>query len=557
MTYREVQLKIGELVTKTDATVADYVALLGASAALESPVPSFVRRLKVAFLGSFTLQSLPEVTAARGVFHNLLLATYLAPYNQFSQEILEPASELYALQPQLIYLLVDYCDLLSPEHLDELVVTLKERTTAHIAVANFTAGPKVEAAEVASANGSLAKRWQNDSRVHVFDFDAFVSAVGREKSWYTKYAKLGDLRLSPQAFPELAERLLSLAVGAAGATKKCLVLDLDNTLWQGIVGEDGVDGIKPDIRLQTFIKQLYDRGIVLAINSKNNLDDALEVFAKRTDMVLKLEHFAAWRINWTQKASNMAELAEELNLGLDSFAYVDDEPMNLGLVRMSFPEVASLLPSQLYDYAGFRAFTLTDEDKRRGAMYAEERQRREVKVSARNPEEYLRQLKLRVNIFPADETQVARLSQLTQKTNQFNLTTRRYSEERLREIMATGWKVWGISAQDVFGDYGTIGVAILCDDGEVSVLDSFLLSCRVLGRGIEQVFLGHILSQARGQGFKELNAEFIPTPKNKPAAGFLKQSGFGLIGDNGGAESYRYDLGRDFPLPDYITVNTQ
>ena len=362
------------------------------------------------------------------------------------------------------------------------------------------------------------------------------------------------MRLAPQAFPALSEGFLAYAVGAAGNNKKCLVVDLDNTLWEGVVGEDGVAGIKPNKKLQEHILDLYKRGVILAINSKNNLEDALEPIEKHPDMILRKNHFAGWRINWNTKDRNIAEIADELSLGADSFVFIDDDSLNLSLVRANLPEVAAMHPDNLYDYAGFHSFNLTDEDARRGEMYAEERRRKEHFQNFKSPEEFLRDLKMEVMIEAANEENISRISQLTQKTNQFNLTTRRYSEDEVRDLLSKNWKIWTIKARDVFGDYGVVGMAMF--HSAEARLDNFLLSCRVLGRGIETALMAHAMNEARKSGVFKLSAEFIPTKKNKPAEKFLPESGFDLVKKEEVAEFYNYDLGKEYRVPGYINIKS-
>jgi FkbH-like protein len=278
--------------------------------------------------------------------------------------------------------------------------------------------------------------------VKVFDFATFLNQIGKEKYWYTKYKDLGDLRLAPDAFVPLSEKLLRYVVDFLGATKKCLVTDLDNTLWKGIVGEDGAREVVPNKDIQNYLLELSKLGTILAINSKNNPEDAFETIDNHPDMVLRKNNFAAWRINWQDKAQNIRELAIELNLGLDSFVFIDDSSFEMNLVRDYLPEVAVMPPELIKDYSGFQKSSVTKEDERRGEMYQEEKKREEFKTSFGNIDDYLKNLEIKIKVAEANSKNIPRVSQLTQKTNQFNVTTRRYSEDDIRNFIKNGSKIW-------------------------------------------------------------------------------------------------------------------
>ncbi|MFA6536533.1 MAG: HAD-IIIC family phosphatase [Candidatus Paceibacterota bacterium] len=533
MSFRDLQMKIGELISSRTATVADYLKI-SKEIVPAGEFPFYFRQIKAAFLSSYTIQGLPEVFQVRGVFHNLKISTYTAPYAQISQEILNQASELYKFNPDIVYILAEQKDFLGDGHLAQLVETLKEKTEAEVILV--------------LAGGENRGR----ERLHIFDFESFLDKIGRAGNWYTKFKDLGDLRLAPQAFPVLAESLLAYAVASAGNNKKCLVVDLDNTLWTGVAGEDGPRKVVPNQKLQEHLLGLYKRGVVLAINSKNNPEDAFEVIDNHPEMILRRDHFAAWRINWNNKDSNLIELSEEMSLGTASFAFIDDDPLNLGLVRSNLPEVAVMHPDSVFDYVGFHSFNLTREDVRRGEMYVEERRRKELKQAVPDQEDFLRKLNMEVSISPVSDSNLGRASQLTQKTNQFNLTTRRYSESEIRKFLETGWKIWSLQVKDVFGDYGIVGLAMF--DSAKGHLDNFMLSCRVLGRGVETALLAQVLTEAQKSDLKVVSAEFIRTKKNLPAETFLAQSGFELVGKDATRESYEYDLSKKCIVPNYVRV---
>lgn len=529
---------IKDIYTNSDASLADYLCLARSMPEFSGGLPWYMRVIRAAFLSSFTIKGLPEVCRVRGVFHNIWLETYEAPYNQFTQEVINSKNALYQFGPRLIYITVDSRDFLDKAHRENLVASILENSTAKIVLCDF--------------DGSM-ESYQNP-RVFVFDFAGFLKKIGKTKYWNTKYATLGDFRLAPDAFPFLAERFMGYAVATAGNTKKCLVLDLDNTLWEGIVGEDGFKNIKPHKELQKCLLELYKKGILLAINSKNNFEDAMEVIESHPKMILRKNHFAAYRINWQDKAPNMSELSSELNLGLESFVFVDDDPLERDIMKNSFPEIAVLPPDMLLDYAGFNSFVLTQEDLKRGDMYAEENKRKEFHKSFRTTEDFLRELKLEMAVKESSKEIIPRISQLTQKTNQFNLTARRYDENDINSFLATGGKIWGIEVRDSFGDYGLTGVCMIQPLDKKWKIDNFLLSCRVLGRGIEKAFMGYMVREAKIAGVEKIIAEFIRTSKNKPCESFLSNVGFSQVGNFENSIYYQLNIPNEYSTPDFIKV---
>lgn len=330
--------------------------------------------------------------------------------------------------------------------------------------------------------------------------------------------------------------------------KKCLVLDLDNTLWGGILGEDGVEGIllsgsypgKAFHLWQEGLKELQKSGIMLAICSKNNISDVEEVWAQRDDMLLQKSDFVAMRINWQDKATNIRELAEELNIGLDSMVFVDDNPTERELIKQLLPEViVSNFPEQPYGLIGlykelvenyFGTYHITQEDRVKTSQYIANAQRKQQQVSFSNMEEYLQSLEMKLRIEKVSPATLQRVAQLTQKTNQFNLTTRRYTETDIQQMIDKCADVWTLTVSDKFGDYGLTGVIIIVDNK----IDTFLMSCRVLGKGIENAFAKSVLRNYTG----EIRAEFIPTLKNSQVADFYDKLGFKKKEENEGEKNY-------------------
>lgn len=320
--------------------------------------------------------------------------------------------------------------------------------------------------------------------------------------------------------------------------KKCIVLDLDNTLWGGVVGEEGLDGIKLGLTppgsdflaFQQALLDLYNQGIILVINSRNNFNDAIAVLRTHPNMILKEHHFAAMRINWGDKAENLRELAKELNIGFDSMVFLDDDPVNRLLVRTvlpevevpDFPEESKRLVKFLQSLPYFKIGVITDEDKMRGSFYVTERLRKEHEKKFSSREEFLRSLDTEVHCFIDDSSSIARLSQMTGKTNQFNTSMHQMTEEEIKRFIADeGYRVFYASAHDRFGDHGIIAFALVRKGVPRWSIESLLLSCRVIGRGIEEAFLEAIRRHAAESGASRIGIEFKPTKKNQPAKEFV------------------------------------
>jgi FkbH-like protein len=324
----------------------------------------------------------------------------------------------------------------------------------------------------------------------------------------------------------LARKVHALRVPA----HKVLVLDCDETLWQGVVGEDGVDGISipTDLaQLQAFAVEVQKKGVLVCLVSKNSEQDVLDVFAKRADMILKSEHIVGHRINWEIKPRNIRALAQTLNLGLDSFVFIDDNPVECELMRRELPQVVTLqLPPQneiasfLSHLWTFDKLAVTDEDTRRTTMYRENAARQQSEESATDIAAFIASLGVVVDIDPPAEAEWPRLAQLTQRTSQFNFTTGRRSEAELRALQSDGKSILRIRVRDRFGDYGIVGLAIAAAADDSLVVDTFLLSCRVLGRGVEHTILRRLGEMAKTQGLGFVDLICIATSKNEPARAF-------------------------------------
>ena len=400
--------------------------------------------------------------------------------------------------------------------------------------------------EVEGLRVTWHQRLAGTAGVEVLHFAAVVERVGTASAASPGFDVIARAPYSPRVYQELGIELARLVRRRSGlfAPAKVIALDCDGTLWGGVVAEDGPDGIElgPDGRgrgyqlFQKALLRLKERGVLLALVSRNEEVDVWEVFDHHPGMVLARRDIAAWRIDWADKSESLRELAEELNLGLDSIVFVDDDPAIRLEVIARAPQVKVVpLSGEPEQYAGtlgrlwlFDRGLATAEDLDRTRMIQQEGKRRRSRETVPCIEDYLRQLELRVDFRRAGEADLPRVAQLTQKTNQFNLSLRRRS---LEEIQALGPEVetYVVSARDRFGDYGTIGVGILAPAGEredAVELDTLLVSCRALGRGIEQAFLERLCKVARARGARRLKAPFVKGPRNQPVLRFLRQGGF-------------------------------
>lgn len=543
----------------------------------------FQKKIKVAFLSSFTINGIEEALRVKCAESDIACATYTCAYGQYNQDIFNQSSKLYEFSPDITFIIIDtrtvmstlfYTPYATPvnerrSYIDKrvadfvnLVRIFKNRTDSKLILTNCsipTYSPygicegKSEYGlreMVYDFNAKLSDAFRSDPQVFLFDFNSFVSIYGEVNVLDYRQFLVGDIKVSLSHIPHLAEELMGYVKANLGVNRKCIVLDLDNTLWGGIIGEDGFDRIdlslKPPgmafVEFQRVLLALHQRGVILAINSRNNEDEALKVIREHPYMVLREENFATLKINWSDKISNIKEIAEELNIGLESIVYFDDDPINRELMSKAVPQIMtvslpddpSLYASTLMRINDFNTLAVTSEDMKRGQMYKQEQKRIELKNSASNVEDFLKQLEIKVTMKKANNFTIPRIAQLTLKTNQFNLTTRRYQEEDVQTFASDQTKLIGCAqTKDKFGDNGITGVYIVNKNlaEKEWFIDTFLLSCRVMGRGIEDVMLGYILNKAKEEGIIKVKAEFIPTKKNKPCEQLLPDFGFQKEGE--------------------------
>lgn len=547
---------------------------------------------RLAILRSFTVEPVVPLLRAAAFLSGIDLTVHLGDFNAYAQEIMDDASPLYRFNPDAVILAVRSADIasdlwleyadLTPESAQAAVQRVsdsmrawvrlfRERSTANLIIHNLEQPemPSMGVLDAQNGLGQLAAFEQinrqlrelvNEYRgVYVLDYDSLVARHGRRiwidrRKWLT-----ARMPIAADNLIHLSREWLRFLIPLTGKTAKVLVVDLDNTLWGGVIGEDGMAGIKLGAEypgaayqaLQRAILDLSHKGILLAICSKNNLDDAMEVLEKHPGMLLRPQNFAAMRINWNEKQQSLREIAAELNVGIDSLAFLDDNPVERENVRVALPEITVIeLPEDPLEFAGalrecpvFERLTLSAEDQQRNALYAAQRERSHVEGTFSSKDDFFRFLEQQAEIAPVTPLTLARISQLTQKTNQFNLTTRRYTEQQISDLASQpDTNVLSIRVRDRYGDHGLVGVAISRDCGPDCEIDTFLLSCRVIGRTVETALLSQLAQDAVRRGRQRLLGRFVPTRKNAPAKEFYAQHGFELQSQDRDGSIWAFDL---------------
>ncbi|MDR1874559.1 MAG: HAD-IIIC family phosphatase [Synergistaceae bacterium] len=387
--------------------------------------------------------------------------------------------------------------------------------------------------------------------VPILDLPELVADAGRERFYSSKMWYFGSLPFSQRGEVLLAREILRIEGVLRGERKKCLVLDLDNTLWGGVIGEDGLEGIAlSSVGLgaqyrdaQRVVKGLAEQGILLAVASKNNLEDALRPFREHPHMLLKEEDFVRIKADWNPKPDNIASIARELNIGLDSLVFVDDSPLEREAVRAALPEVAvpdfptdsSELPAFMGKVARayFTALRVGEEDAGKTEMYRAEAEREAARSVHLSLDDYLASLEMKLGLHRLREDELARAAQLTQKTNQFNLTTRRYTEADMAVLLNDEHvRVWMAELNDRFGDYGRICLVIARVAPPRAVIETFLMSCRTMGRGVEDAVLSWVEEELAAEGVTTVEGQYVETTKNGPVRDFWRKMGYTPNGDS-------------------------
>jgi FkbH-like protein len=575
------------------------------SAAAEMP------RMRVALLSSGTCDHLLPGIRVGGLRHGLLLDVHLGAFGQFRQELLAPDSPLVEFKPEAVALSIGPRELLAQVAIGASGAEASEAIAATVAgvrelwrqarqrfgalVIHQTVidtseplfgsldslVPASPARLITALNAALADA-AGDDGVLLLDIARRAARDGLD-AWFDAARWLqGKIDIAPSAAPLYGELLARILGAQRGLSRKCLVLDLDNTLWGGVIGDVGIEGIvlgegsavgEAHLALQHYARGLKERGIILAVCSKNDPAVAESAFREHPEMALKVEDIAAFVANWTDKAQNLQTIATRLNIGLDSLVFVDDNPAERARIRESLPQVAVPEIGEdpahyvrcLADAGYFEALSFTGDDRERAKQYQANLQREALQGAAQSMDEFLAGLAMSVVYGPVGTVDQPRVTQLLNKTNQFNTTTRRYTpEEVATRATAADHLVLQFRLADRFGDNGLVSVLLLCpdpdDDGALQI-ENWVMSCRVFGRQLEHEALNIAAEAALGRGFQRLNASFVPTKKNGVIAKLFATLGFEPGGAEGGAngETTRWtlDLAARETLPTHITRRPQ
>jgi FkbH-like protein len=546
---------------------------------------------RLSILRSFTLEPIVPVLRATAFLAGIDLTVKMSGFDVYAQQILDPSSELYSFNPDAVILALQTRDVapkiwdsfssLGSEQknaeldgitrsLSQWIQVFRSRSTANLIVHNFERpmNPGLGILDSQASDGQTRVIQELNNRlqaiasenpgVYVLDYENLVRRFGErwhdERKWLVM-----RMPIRAENVFAMAREWLRFLHPLSGRIAKVVVTDLDNTLWGGVLGEDGMNGIRlgrdyPGAAyqaLQRSLLDLHDRGILLAISSKNNKDEAMEMLNNHPEMLLRPQHFAAIHTNWNSKPESLRRIAEDLNVGLDSVAFLDDNPVERQNVRMSCPEVTVIeLGTDPMEYAKtvrdcpvFERLSLSNEDRDRGAYYIQQQERKELETSAGSLEEFYYSLNQKVEISRVSHDSVPRVVQLIQKTNQFNLTTRRHSAMQISEFAADPqFDVYTARVIDRFGDNGIVGVCITRRDRDICEIDTLLLSCRVIGRTVEDAILHFLVEESRSRGISRIQGWFCPTRKNKPAESFYPSRGFQLADQTEAGTLWTLDL---------------
>ncbi|WP_059048997.1 HAD-IIIC family phosphatase [Paenibacillus senegalimassiliensis] len=532
-----------------------------------------VQPLRLAVLSNFTVESFPLMLRPLLLCEGIWPYTYLAGFNQYVYELIHANSGLYQHSPQLTICLLDEHIVLDElpkdweiedleeacqrklKQLGQLMEIYHQQATGLIALHTIPMSPNLYNTKIDyKTKARLSQIWRafnmgllqlSDtwSQVITLDTEVLLQEHETTKLQDARLAVYGSFYFTSEVLFGFAAEAAKIARNYVGMTKKVLVLDLDNTLWGGIVGDDGVDGVqlgndapgKAFVLFQKRLKQLKNQGVLLTICSKNEEAVVRQMFEQHPAMQLTLDDITLIRANWEPKSENIRFIAKALNVGLDSLVFVDDNPFERNQIREALPMVIvpeldkdpSYYEETLLSSGWFNTVKLTASDRKRTDQYRKEAERELLKESSQGIEDYLHSLDLQVNLLPADSFNLPRLAQLTLRTNQFNMTTRRLQESEVAALQENdAYWVFGFQSQDRFGDYGLIGCVVLEKSPDSWRIDNFMMSCRVFSRQIETAVLRYVLGQAKEAGVKQVYGDYIPTAKNVIVKDFYVQHGF-------------------------------
>lgn len=533
---------------------------------------SKLKKVKIAILGDCSTQLLTQVVKGYGYEVGLNFEIYEAGYNQIDREIFDNQSELFKFQPEFVIILQSSLKLLNSfyklnelnkknfaanhlSYVKSLLKNVNSQIKTKIIYTNFVEiqdgvfgnfGNKLNHSftyQLRKINYLLMDLSQLIKNLFINDVSSLNNYFGQVFVFDPKLYVTADQVFSLDFLPYMAKNIVDIIQPILGRVKKCLILDLDNTLWGGIIGDDGMENIqigdlgigKAFTQIQHWVKQLKDRGIILAICSKNTEGLAKEPFEKHVDMVLRMDDISVFVANWNNKIDNIRYIQSILNIGFDSMVFLDDTPFERNLVKLHFPEITVPdLPDDPSDYIYhlkylnlFETASYSSEDSKRTKQYQQEAKREKLKLSFSSIENYLKNLKMVSEVKFFNKFDIPRLAQLTQRSNQFNLRTIRYTEKEISHIVySKDYLTLSFRLKDKFGDYGLINLIILKKENLNLFIDTWIMSCRVLKRDMEKFILNQIIKLTQQNKVKEIIGEYLPTKKNVIVKNLYKDLGF-------------------------------
>ena len=540
---------------------------------------------KVAVLSNYSTQfvekGLELALAARGIRAEILGA----PFNQWESELINPDSATSQFKPDIVFLSLTSSLLAYREAADDPagfgrhLANLLNQAALRLGSKFLVTMPEALEEEVEAT--SWAMKWRKDlnvalaeavsDNINLLDLTPLITAVGAVNWYASRYLVNGKFISNPESTAVFSDYISRQICGLVNRAVRLVIVDLDNTLWGGVVGEEGWANVDLDLegrgygylRLQRFLIGLHANGVILAAVSKNNFDDAIEVFRNRREMILRENHFASMQINWKPKSQNIACILEELNLTETGAVFLDDSSFERGEIRATFPEIfvpefpedpIELVP-QLISTGRFSAPRVTSEDQKRQQMYRAEHARREERLSYADLNDYYASLKLVMTVQNIDNKNTQRVLELIVKTNQFNPTTRRHNHEALERFCALSNTVaFAYSLTDIHGAYGLIGVVIGVREEFDLRIDTWVMSCRAMGRNAEKAVICHVADLAKESGAHRLIGEYIPTSKNKPVANLYPDLGFTEQHQENGSTIYAFDLAQTLPKNWHVAI---
>ena len=535
--------------------------------------------IKLAVLGNASTQFVSQAAEGYAKLNGVNLKVFDAGYNQINVQLLDPNSELYSFLPQQILLIICaeklYEDFLAIDcnernqfadvYISKIIHfwdLISMNSNARIIQANFVEindkvfghySSKIESSfifQLRKLNYLLEKNAAKNNRVFILDLESIQTKMGRPLFFSPKLYYNAKMAISIEALPEVAKGIIDVLFAMKGRMKKCIILDLDNTLWGGVIGDDGLSGIEIGdfgvghvyTNFQLWLKQLKQYGIILAVCSKNEESIAKEPFLVHDEMVLKLDDISIFVANWDDKASNIKLIQESLNIGMDSIIFLDDNPFERSLVKNAIPDIeVPELPNDPADWLAFiqdqnyfETASFNSNSPDRTKYYQAEFERKKIEHNYVSIDDYLEDLRMIGESKPFDEMKYSRIAQLTQRSNQFNLRTIRYTEDEIQRMANNDSFVTSyFTLKDRLGDYGLVSVVILKkQDEHAAFIDTWLMSCRVLKRGMEEFVMNKLVGLARNMNISTIIGEYLPTQKNKMVANIYEQMGFRRINNN-------------------------